>query len=379
MTQHFDAIVIGLGGMGSATAAHLAKQGKRVLGLEAYTEAHDRGSSHGRTRIIRKAYFEAPAYVPLVQRAYTLWRELEEEAGQSLLTITGGLNIGQPESEFVRGSLTSARQHGLPYEYLSSSEVNSRFPGFQLPENMVAVYEPLAGILQPEECVKAYLRFATRRGAELHFTEPVRRWRAEGNHVQVETNKGSYKADRLIITAGPWAPQLLTDLQVPMTVQRIVNVHFEPQRADVFSPDRCPVYLWQVPEGDYYGFPALPGQGIKFGRHDRGEACTPQTIRREINPEEIEELRMVLNRYMPGSAGAVKWTLTCMYTNTPDRHFVIDRHPEYPQVVYGCGFSGHGFKFASAIGEVLAELATQGQSRYSIDFLSARRFLSAVT
>jgi sarcosine oxidase len=162
-----------------------------------------------------------------------------------------------------------------------------------------------------------------------------------------------------------------------MTVQRIVNVHFEPERPALFSADRCPVYLWQVPEGDYYGFPALPEQGIKFGRHDIGEECTPHTIQRAVQPEEIEALRTVLNRYMPGSAGAVKWTLTCMYTNTPDRHFVLDRHPEYPSVVYGCGFSGHGFKFASAIGEVLAELATTGETRQAIRFLSAKRFASA--
>jgi sarcosine oxidase len=183
-----------------------------------------------------------------------------------------------------------------------------------------------------------------------------------------------YTARSLVITAGPWASAVMQDLNVPLRVQRIVNVHFAPTAPALFAPERCPVYLMQVPEGDYYGFPALPGEGVKIGRHDIGEVCTPETIRRDVDAAEIAMLRDVLERYLPGAAGDVLWTLTCMYTNTPDRHFILDRHPAHAQVVYGCGFSGHGFKFASAIGEVLADLATGGTTWHDIAFLSAARF-----
>jgi sarcosine oxidase len=370
----FDAIVIGLGAMGSATAYHLARRGLRVLGLDANARGHKHGSSHGTTRIIREAYFEAPEYVPLVQRAYALWRELEAESGRALLRMTGGLNIGTPESEFVSGARMSAQLHHLPYEEFSNAEVAARFPGFRLPDEMVAIYEPNAGILDPEACVFAHLDLAARRGATIRHSEPARRWSAGGDGVRVETDQGIYTAARLVITAGPWAGEVLAGIGLPLRVQRIVNVHFAPTEPELFAPERCPVYLMQVPEGDYYGFPALPGEGVKIGRHDIGEVCTPETIRRAIDPEEISMLRDVLDRYLPGAAGDVLHTLTCMYTNTPDRHFILDRHPAYDSVVYGCGFSGHGFKFASAIGEVMAELAMDGTTRHDIAFISAARF-----
>jgi sarcosine oxidase len=370
----YDAIVIGLGGMGSAAVYHLARRGLRVAGFDAHERGHDRGASHGRSRIIREAYYEAPEYVPLVRRAYALWRELEAEADRRLLRTTGGLTVGRPESELVQGALASARQHDLAHEYMSAAEVGARFPAFRLTDDLVAVFEPNAGILEPEACVGAHLDLAARHGAALHHGEPARVWAADGGGVRVETDRATYRAERLVITPGPWAGELLGELGLPLAVQRVVNAHFEPADVERFGPERCPVYLWLVPEGQYYGFPALPGQGIKFGRHDGGEECTPRTIRREVGPAEVEALRAVLERYMPGAGGALKWTLTCMYTNTPDRHFVLERHPRHRQVVYGCGFSGHGFKFASAIGEVLADLATGATPRQAIGFLSSRRF-----
>ncbi len=376
MQRSYDVIVLGLGGMGSAAAYHLARRGARVLGLDAYPRGHALGSSHGKSRIIRQAYFEAPEYVPLLLHAYALWQELEQESGRSLLRITGGLNVGLPTGELVAGALASARQHGLPHEYLTAAEVNARFPGFRLPDGFAALYEPLAGILVPEECTAAHLDLAARHGAELHHSEPARRWSVDGTGVRVETDLDTYTSARLVITPGPWAPEVLADLVLPLTVQRVVNVHFEPAQPDLFTAERFPVYLWEVPEGFYYGFPALPEQGIKFGRHDVDEPCTPQTIRREVTPVEVEALRSVLERYMPGAAAAVKWALTCMYTNTPDRHFVIDRHPRYPQVTIACGFSGHGFKFASVVGEIMADLALDGTTRHPIGFLSLRRFAS---
>ncbi len=377
MQTGFDVIVIGLGAMGSATAYHAARRGARVLGLDAHPRGHKNGSSHGTTRIIREAYFEAPEYVPLVQRAYALWRELEAASGRDLLTITGGLNIGAPESEFVGGARMSAQLHHLPHEELTNIEVAARFPGFRLPEGIVAVYEPTAGILDPEACVFAHLDLAAKHGAAIRHNEAVRGWSSDGDGVRVETEQGVYTGAQLVVTAGPWAGEVLSDLGLPLRVQRIVNVHFAPTAPERFAPERCPVYLMQVPEGDYYGFPALPSEGVKIGRHDIGEVCTPHTIRRDVDPEEIAMLRDVLDRYLPGAVGDVLWTLTCMYTNTPDRHFILDRHPAHGNVVYGCGFSGHGFKFASAIGEVMADLALDGATRHAIGFLSAARFPEA--
>jgi len=363
--------------MGSATAYHLARKGQKVLGLDAHSRRHKFGSSHGTSRIIREAYMEGPAYVPLVQRAYQLWRDLEAETGTNLLKITGGLSVGEPEGAFVSGALASSRLYNLPYEYLSAEEVGKHFPAYTLTENLVAVYEKNAGILFPEECVIAHLDLAARYGAEIHHNEPVLKWTPQDKAVLVETAQESYLAERLVLTTGPWANELLAELGLPLQVQRIVNAFFEPDSSERFAPELCPVYLLEVPEGDYYGFPYLPGDGLKIGRHDIGDICTPHTIARQVAPAEIEALQTVLNRYMRGGATTFKASLTCMYTNTPDRNFIIDRHPTQPNVVYGCGFSGHGFKFSAVIGEVLAELSTDGATRHSVDFLLASRFSSS--
>lgn len=375
-TAKYDVIVLGLGAMGSAASFHLARRGFKVLGLDANSQGHKFGSSHGTSRIIREAYLEGPSYVPLVQRSYQLWRELEAETGADLLRITGGLTIGDAHSDFVTGALNSSRLFNLPYEYLDAAETARQFPAFRLDENMTAVYEKNAGILYPESCVFAHLDLASRYGAEIHHEEPVLKWSSVNDSVVVETERDTYRAERLIITAGPWASELLTGLGLPLVVQRVVNVHFEPDSPQRFAPENCPVYLFQVAEGEYYGFPALPGEGVKFGRHDAEDVCTPQTINREVAPAEIKPLQDVLNRYMPGSAQTFLRSLTCMYTNTPDRHFIIDRHPALENVVYGCGFSGHGFKFSAVIGEILADLSVDGNTRHSIEFLAASRFIA---
>ena len=376
--QGYETIVIGLGAMGAATAATLAGRGGRVLGLDSYPPVHDKGASHGGSRIIREAYFEAPAYVPLVQRAYVLWRELEAATGRNLLRITGGLCFGLPEADVVVGTQASAEIHHLPYERLGPSEVAARFPGFQLPENMVAIHEARAGILDPEGGVAAHLELAARRGADLRHEEPMLSWSPDGEGVRVETARGTYRARSLVITAGPWAGEVLAELRLPLTVRRIVNVYFEPERPELFGPDRCPIYIFQDGYGQYYGFPDLPGQGLKAGRHDGGEVCTPQTIRREVDDSEVEAMRAALGRYMPGSAGRARKAVTCMYVMTPDENFILDRHPAHPQVVFGAGFSGHGYKFAPVIGEALADLATEGRSGLDIGFLSMARFGAGV-
>jgi sarcosine oxidase len=374
MSTAYDLAVIGLGAMGSATVAHAATRGLRVLGLDRYGPAHDRGSSHGQTRIIREAYFESPAYVPLVQRAFVLWRQLEQATDRSLLRMTGCLNLGVPTGILVTGAQQSAQQHSLPYERLAAQEIQARFPGYRLPADLVGIYEPRAGILQPEECIRTYLTLATSRGAILHYQEPVLHWSADGEGVRLETAQDVYRAARLVIAPGAWAPEVFADLGLPIVVLRKVVAHFEPDDPGRFAPDRFPVYLWELPEGVYYGFPALPEQGMKIGRHDGGEVCTPQTIRRSIDSEEIAGLQTVLNRYVPGAGGALQWAVTCMYSTTPDLHFILDFHPQHAQVAVACGFSGHGFKFSSAIGEALVEMVCDGQAQHDISFLSLRRF-----
>ena len=375
----YDSIVIGLGGMGSAAAYHLARRGQRVLGLEAFEPNHANGSSHGEHRIIREAYFEAPEYVPLIQRAYALWRELETESGRNdLLQITGGLLLGDPDSEVVTGSVESARQHSLEYELLQPEETRERFPGFHLPEGLVAVYEPNAGYLRPEACISAHLELAQKHGAELRFNEPVTGWESDGEMVTVTTAQGSYRAASLVIAAGPWSAELLNGLDLPLTVVRIVNAHFGSTEPETFDQTQCPIYIWEVPEGTYYGFPHMSETGLKLGRHDKHEPTTARTIDREVTDAEVDELRHLLDTYMPGASGEVLKMLTCMYTITPDLHFILDRHPQHANVTYGCGFSGHGYKFASVIGEILADLAADGKTAHPVEFLSADRFQGAL-
>jgi sarcosine oxidase len=373
----FDAIVIGLGAMGSAASYHLAKRGYRVLGIDRYHPRHANGSFHGQSRIIRKAYLEGSGYVPVVLRAYDLWRELEEETGRDLLTITGGLMLGAPDSLVYSGAKSSAISRGLPYEDMGADDVIARFPGFRPSEDLRAIYEPDAGSLNPEESVTAHLEIAAAHGAELHHGEQVLDWSFDGEGVSVTTDKATYLADRLVIAPGAWAPVLLKELDLPLVIWRTFVGHFDPIAPAAYVPGVCPIYIWEVPEGTYYGFPALPGQGVKVGRHDTGEITTAETIRREITDEDRGVLRAFFERYMPLAAGPIDRMVTCMYTNTPDRHFLIDLHPESDRVVYACGFSGHGFKFSSAIGEALADLVMTGRSTVDVEFLSGKRFQAA--
>ena len=377
----YDVIVAGLGGMGSATAFHLARRGQRVLGLEQFTPAHDRGSSHGQTRVIRQCYFEHPSYVPLLLHAYEQWRELERESGRSLLALTGGLMMGAPDSEVVAGSLRSAREHGLPHEMLDRTEIRRRYPAFQPPEGTVALLEPHAGFVRTESAVEAHLDCAARRGAELHFEEPVLRWRClPSGGVEVDTPRGTYQAGQLVITPGPWAPNLLADLGVPVTVERQVLLWFQPPDGVApFLPDRFPVYIWHQAEHlQPYGFPAVDGPtgGVKiaFFRKPAAEACTPETVDRRVRSDDIEAMRTSIRAFLPGLDGGFVRGTTCLYTLTPDLHFVIAKHPAHPSVNVACGFSGHGFKFCSAVGNVLADVAVEGRSRFDLSFFSPRRF-----
>ncbi len=374
----FDTIVAGLGGMGSAAAYQLAGRGQRVLGLEKYTPPHEKGSSHGRSRIIRQAYFEDPAYVPLLLRAYELWEQLGRDSGEEVLTITGGLMVGQPDSDLVAGSRESADKHGLPYELLDAPEIKRRFPAFVPTPGTVALYEEKAGFVRPEVSVSAHLDLASRRGADLRFGEPLTSWHAapSGDRVTVETGKGTYEAERLVISAGSWAAGLLPELELPLEITRQILFWFEPDDAASFTPENFPVYIWEPEDGNtFYGIPAHDGErGVKaaFFRAD-GVPCTPETIDRRVHEEEVRFIREYLGRYLPRLNNRLLQAQTCMYTNTPDLHFVISPHPDHPQVVVAAGFSGHGYKMSSVVGEILADLAVEGSTRHPVDLFSPTR------
>lgn len=382
MSESYDVIVLGLGAMGSATAYQLAARGQRVLGLEQYRPAHDQGSSHGQSRIIRLAYLEDPGYVPLLLRAYELWEATEREAGETLLTITGGLMLGQANSRVFSGSLRSANQHNLEFEILDAAEIHRRFPQFTPGPNVKALYEPRGGVLYPEASITAQLRLAAAHGATLRYEEPVMSWEAapSGDRVRVTTARGSYEAARLVISAGVWAGRLLADLQLPLSAQRNVLYWFDPEGDHApFQPDRCPIYIWEGEERmSFYGFPELPGtpHGVKVAFHNYGPECTPETIDREVHASEVQRIRDWMAERVPALAqGRLLGTSTCMYTLTPDQHFLLDLHPRHPQVVIGSPCSGHGFKFASVVGEILADLAIDGSTRHPIDMFAIRRFL----
>ena len=367
MSGSYDVVVVGLGAMGSAATFHLARQGQKVLGLDRFTPPHSFGSSHGQTRIIREAYFEHPLYVPLVQRAYQLWAELEHLSGRDLLRITGGLMIGRPDGVLVSGARRSAEQHRLRHELLAAAEVPTRFPALRPADDMVALWEPRAGILFPEACVSAHLTLAQTHGATLRYDEPVASWRNDGDGVRVVTDHGEYRASQLLLTAGSWIRSLVPELNLPFTVERQVLYWFAP-RADpaIFAPARCPIHLWEAaPRNFFYGLPDL-GNGVKVARHHAGEVAHPDQLRREVSDAEVAAMRELVGRFLPDADGALRSAAVCTYTNTPDEHFWIDRHPQQAQVLIASPCSGHGFKFSSVIGEVLAQLVIRGESSFDL-------------
>ena len=379
----YDAIVIGLGAMGSSTAYQIAAKGRKVLGLEQYSPAHDRGSSHGKSRVIRLTLYREAVYIQLLKRAYELWRQIAQDSEREVLTVTGGLALGRPEHSVIDGGLASAREFDLPCEVLDPGDVRRRFPPFTPSPDMIGVYERTAGFLRPEEAILAYHQQAARRGAQLHFNEPVLRWDVSpsGDRVAVATAKQEYEAARLIITPGPWALSAFTKLDVPLNVERLVMFWFEPPGGiEPFLPGRFPVYVCLPDHGErFYGFPAHEGPrgGAKVAFSRKGTPCSPDTINRQVDESEIASMREHLAKCVPALNGPCIGTQTCMYTNTPDLNFIIGSHPGCPQCVVAAGFSGHGFKFASVVGEILAELAVQGTTRYGIACFDPARFSGA--
>jgi sarcosine oxidase len=374
---HVDVIVAGLGAMGSQALLHLARRGLRVAGFDRFAPPHAFGSSHGKSRIIREAYFEDPRYVPLVQRAYALWADLEAATGTTLLRQTGGVCYGPPDGVLVQGARRSAELHGLPHEVLDADALRRRYPVLIPEPSWEGVVEPRAGMLAPEACIGAALQVAERVGARIHRDEPVHSWRVDGDAVTVTTTKGTYRAARLVLSTGAWMGEVLRDLSLPLTVQRNVLFWFTAaDRAADFAPDRFPVFLGELGDGTmWYGFPDT-GDGVKVAFHQHGAVATADGVDRTVSPGEVEAMRARLARHLPAANGALRETAVCVYTNTPDEHFVIDRHPSAPAVIVASPCSGHGFKFSSAIGEVLADLATDRAPAFDLSPFSLARFAS---
>jgi sarcosine oxidase len=373
--MNFDVIVVGLGAMGSASLYELSRCGLRVLGVDQYEPPHRLGSTHGRTRIIREAYFEHPLYVPLVRRAYDLWDELERETRRSLFHRTGGLMIGPEDGVLVAGSRRSADEHGVPHEMLTADGVRRRWPAYDPPDGHVALFELRAGLLLPEVCVETYLELARRNGATTQLGERVLGWTAGDDGVSVRTDRATYRAGRLVMTSGAWLPSLVPDVAMPLTIERQMFHWFEPTtRREVHRADRCPLALWEFePDRMVAMFPDL-GDGVKTGVHHEGETTDPATVRRTTSEAEDADIRALLARLMPHAAGRQLEARVCLYTNTPDHDFLIDAHPRQANVLLISPCSGHGFKFASAIGEIVADIVTDGESRFDLTPFRLGRF-----
>lgn len=383
MNARVEVIVVGLGAMGSATVDAVAGRGHTVIGLEAFAPGHANGSSHGATRIVRRVIEEAPFYVPLATDAIAGWDALTADTGVELLVRSGVLRIGPPGSQLLDAFSASAAAHGLAYESLDPADVSGRFPAFAVPDGFTAVFEADAGFVYAARAVAALQARASECGADLRFEEPVLDWQAGHGRVAVTTARGVYEADRLVITAGAWTGRLAAELGLPLVPHRVVNVSFDPADRALCAPGRMPAFLIDdgsaddVPgtpalRGGMYGVPAVPGEGVKVGTS--GTPTDPDRVDRTVTEAEIAQLRAWVSRFVPAADGAVASTLTCIYTKTPDEHFLIDRHPEYANVVLASPCSGHGFKYTPALGGVLADLALDAVPAYDLNPFTLARF-----
>ena len=370
----FDAIVVGMGGMGSATAYQLARRGLKVLGLEKHNLLHDMGSSHGLTRIIRLPYYEHPSYVPLLFRAYELWRQLENLTGERILFVTGGIDAGPENGRIVQGSLAACKEHSLRHEVLDAGQLHERFPGVCLSKDMVSVYSPDSGFVLSERAISLYTRLALDLGAEIHARQPVVGWEVRPDSIIVRTDTATYSTSRLIICAGAWTSKLLHALSKILQPERQVLIWTRPLRPEIFQLGAFPIFNLQSPEGHFYGFPVYDFPGFKIGRyHHRNEKVDPDAMDRECHSEDEAVLREGIARYFPEANGPTLALKVCLFTNTPDEHFILDAHPESDRVFIAAGFSGHGFKFCSVVGEIMAELASSGATRHNLDLFRLSR------
>jgi sarcosine oxidase len=380
MNSDFEHLIIGAGGMGSAAAYHLAREGRSVLLLEQFDIGHARGSSHGDSRIIRLSY-DHPTYVHLAQAAYQLWAELESDSGQSLLLYTGGLDLSAPYNPVFEGCIASLSALRIRRELLTTDEIQRRFPVFRIADKTIGLYQADAGILPASQCVRTMIDRAIHYGAAVIEHSPARSIQLRDDGAEVQTDRATYRCRRLIICAGAWAGPLLATLGValPLTVTQEQYAFFAPQTPDKFKPECMPVFIqYGQPAGpqriDYYGIPIFGQAGVKVGEHHAGPVVTADTRTFEVDTERLQRLTTYVRATLPATRGEVLHASTCLYTNTPDQHFIIDRLPAYPHVTLAAGFSGHGFKFAILVGRVLADLATRGSTSFPIDLFTLKRF-----
>ena len=377
--QTYEVIIVGAGSMGMAAGYYLAKRGVSTLMIDAFDPPHTMGSHHGDTRIIRHAYGEGKQYVPFALRAQELWRELEEASGMKLFSQTGVLSAGAKDCAFLQEVRESAERYSLPLEVLSAREVRERWAGINLPDDFYACLEPASGYLYSENCIRAYRDLAVASGADLLVHTKVTSLQTGQEDVIVHTDSQSYRGKKLLVSAGAWNSPLLHSLglSVPLVPTRKTVAWFGAEES-LYSSDRFPAFVFQLSDSIYYGFPSIDGSGVKIGRHDGGQAIDPDTLERTFGSFLSDEgdVRGFLETYMPQAAGALRQGRVCIYTMTPDEHFVIDRHPEHPGIVFAAGFSGHGFKFASAVGEATSQLLLDGTSTLDLSIFSLSRFSS---
>lgn len=371
----FDVAVIGLGATGSAATFHLARRGMRVIAIDQFKPGHDQGSSHGQSRIIRLGYFEHPSYVPLLRRAYALWRELELLSGQTLMTTTGIVEIGARDSELVSGTLASSELHNLVHEVLDAREIMRRFPAFALPDHFIGVFQPDGGFLAAQSAVQVHLKFAQTFGAILQIGQAVTRIETDGPHVRIHLGDNVVQARKIIVAAGPWLGALLPGL--PVRVTRQVLAWFDPLRAELFQQSHFPIFMLESQHGIHYGFPlGADGEpGIKIAKHHHAnETVDMSNVARGIGAEDEAMIRAGIAAYLPDANGPLLNAKTCLYTMTPDGDFLIDTMPDRPRIVVASPCSGHGFKFAPVLGEILADLADQGATSHDIGRFRLARF-----
>ncbi len=371
----YDVVVIGQGAAGSAALYHLARRGKRVLGLERFTAGHDRASSHGQTRIIRLGYFEHPSYVPLVRSAYAMWHDLQSASGETLLHITGIAEMGHPDSELVRGTLASSRQHDLPHDILDAKELMRRYPAFNLPDDFVAVMQPDGGYVMAERAVATHLRLAKDLGADIRQGERVIAIEPHGDGVRIVMQDETFDAGSVIVAAGAWAKTLLPDLPVNLSATRQALMWFDPADPAPFREPHFPVWMLESEYGIHYGFPFSDDEGLKIAKHHHAqEVVDAETYDRNVNAKDGFLIRQAISQFMPQANGAARASKTCLYTMTDDGDFILDRVPGAPQIVIASPCSGHGFKFSPVIGEVLADLATSGETKHDVARFGLGRF-----
>jgi monomeric sarcosine oxidase len=376
--KHYDVIVLGGGTMGTAAAWALGRRGLNTLVLEQFQHVHAMGSHGGDTRVIRHAYAESPEYVPLVLRADELWQDLEAESGGTVLIRGGGLELAAPGYHHASLARASADEHGLPYEWLPAREAAARWPAFQIPDDWDALYSPGTGFLLTEPALRGMATLAKHHGATLLEHSPATNWGSNNDSAWVETPSGRYEADALIITAGAWARSLLAELGLPIHVRRKTLWWQDVDDPARYQPDRFPVFIADSAAGEIYGFPIYGTPALKIANHAGGEVVDVETVNRETRPGENSDCLELAGRILPGVQSTVVKSVVCLYTMTPDTDFIVDRDPRSSHVVFGAGFSGHGFKFAPAIGELLAEMIVDPKAA-PVPRLSLSRFDLAAT